>query len=66
MKYYKMTDIEKSRNPVDGFTAFSVSMQKKFSKLFPAIESRVGCVEVLGIQALLRDAQSFAETGGLK
>lgn len=40
--------------------------EKISSKLFPAVESRVGCVEVLGIQALLCDAQSFTETGGLK
>lgn len=50
----------------DGFAAFFLSVKIISSKLFPAIKSRVGCVEVLGIQALLRDAQSFTETGGLK
>ncbi|MDE6903632.1 MAG: hypothetical protein K2P76_01590 [Lachnospiraceae bacterium] len=30
------------------------------------VDSRVKCVEVFGIQALLDEAQGFTETGGLK
>ena len=40
----------------------TASVKRKFPELFPAIESRVGSIEVLGIQSFLRNAQFFAET----
>ncbi len=44
--------------------ALNVQFQCLFS--FTAVKSRIECVEILLIQAILHDAEGFAETGGLK
>ncbi len=44
--------------------ALNVQFQCLFS--FTAVKSRIECVEILLIQAILHDAEGFTETGGLK